>query len=62
MTTTQIEEPLKLFAEALRAEERKFLPVLASDNLGLLLRSAINELDWYDHDVTPIFRSHLELE
>lgn len=38
---------LKLFFEALNREEQMFLPVLASDNLGLLMRCAINELDWY---------------
>lgn len=38
---------LKSFFEALNNEESKFIPVLASDNLGLLMRCAINELDWY---------------
>lgn len=38
---------IKSFFKALNNEEEKFLPVLASDNLGLLMRCAINELDWF---------------
>ncbi len=38
---------LKAFFSALNNAESKFLPMLAADNLGLLMRCAINELDWY---------------
>lgn len=46
---------LKSFFEALNNEESKLIPVLASDNLGLLMRCAINELDWYyyNYSKTP---------
>lgn len=40
-----------MFFEALNAEEEAFVPELASDNLGLILRSAINELDWYRYNL-----------
>lgn len=52
--TTETKTHLKLFIEALNEEEKQFLPVLASDNLGLLLRSAINELDWYEYNLPRI--------
>ena len=42
---------LRTFFDALTDQEAKFLPVLASDNLGLLLRSAVNELDWYAYNL-----------
>ena len=42
---------LKAFFDALTDQEAKFLPVLASDNLGILLRGAINELDWYAYNL-----------
>lgn len=38
---------LQRFFDALNKEEAKFIPTLATDNLGLLLRCAINEFDWY---------------
>ncbi|WP_343577799.1 hypothetical protein [Pseudomonas sp.] len=41
---------LKRFFEALNNEEKKIIPALASDRLGLLLRCAINELDWYGYN------------
>ena len=44
--------PLKLFFDALNAQESAFIPRLASDNLGLILRSAVNELDWYYYNLT----------
>jgi hypothetical protein len=47
-----MDSPLKQFFNALNAEERTFIPQLASDNLGLILRSAINELDWYYYNLT----------
>lgn len=50
--TTETKAPLKLFIAALDEEEKQFLPALASDNLGLLLRSAINELDWYEYNLS----------
>lgn len=43
--------PLKQFFDALNAEESTFIPQLASDNLGLILRSAVNELDWYYYNL-----------
>lgn len=42
-----MDSPLKKFFDALNDEEKTFVPQLASDNLGLTLRSAISELDWY---------------
>lgn len=38
---------LKSFFQALNDEEEKVLPFLKNDNVGLLLRCAINELDLY---------------
>lgn len=43
---------LNQFFDALNAQERGFLPTLASDNLGLILRSAVNELDWYYYNMS----------
>jgi len=43
---------LKQFFDALNAEESTFIPQLVSDNLGLILRSAVNELDWYYYNYT----------
>ena len=42
---------LRAFYDALTVEERKFVPHLASDNLGVLLRCAINELDWFYYNI-----------
>ncbi len=42
---------LQAFFGALNDQEAKFLPILASDNLGILLRAAINELDWYAYNL-----------
>lgn len=42
-----INTPLSNFFNALNDEESEFAPELASDKLGLILRSAVNELDWY---------------
>lgn len=42
---------LKHFFKALNEEEARFLPRLAADNLGLFLRCAINELDWYYYNL-----------
>lgn len=42
-----MDAPLGEFFNALNIEEREFIPTLASDKLGLILRSAVNELDWY---------------
>jgi hypothetical protein len=42
---------LRQFFDALNLEESKFIPRIASDNLGLLLRSAVNELDWYHYNI-----------
>ena len=46
-----MDSPLKQFFDALNTKERKFLPSLASDNWGLILRSAVNELDWYHYNL-----------
>ncbi|MDK2749010.1 MAG: hypothetical protein KYX67_16970 [Brevundimonas sp.] len=43
--------PLKEFFEALTEQERKFAPTFADDRLGILLRTAINELDWYAYNL-----------
>lgn len=40
-------ETLSQFLAALDVEEAKFRAELEADNLGLMLRAAINELDWY---------------
>jgi hypothetical protein len=45
-------KPLKRFFEALNAEEKEFIPFLAADNMGIFLRSAINELDWYYYNMS----------
>lgn len=45
---------LKSFFEDLNQEESKFIPALASDNLGLLMRCAINELDWYHYNYSKV--------
>ena len=36
---------------ALNIEERKLIPKFNSDKFGLILRSAINELDWYSYNI-----------
>ena len=43
--------PLQKFFRALNEQEEKFLPILASDNMGILLRAAINEVDWYAYNL-----------
>ena len=40
------------FFDALNEQEAKFTPVLAEDNLGLMLRAAVNELDWYYYNLS----------
>jgi hypothetical protein len=42
---------LREFFDALNDEEKKFVPVLQADNLGIMLRAAINELDWYSYNL-----------
>jgi hypothetical protein len=42
--------PLREFFDALTEQEGKFAAKLATDNLGLFLRAAINELDWYSYN------------
>jgi hypothetical protein len=42
---------LKQFFDALTIQESAFKPQLASDQLGLILRSAVNELDWYYYNL-----------
>lgn len=46
--------PLNQFFDALTEQEKKFLPALASDKLGILLRAAINELDWYSYNLARV--------
>ena len=43
-------QTLTTFFDALNEQEARFLSIFASDNLGLLLRAAINELDWYAYN------------
>lgn len=43
--------PLRQFFDALTEQENKFAARLAIDNLGLFLRAAINELDWYSYNL-----------
>jgi hypothetical protein len=43
--------PLKQFFDALTIQESAFKPELESDRLGLILRSAVNELDWYYYNL-----------
>ncbi len=47
-----MDSPLKQFFDALNTEENSYLPQLASDKLGLILRSAVNELDWCHYHFT----------
>ena len=47
-----MDAPLKQFFDALNAQERAFIPLLASDNQGRILRSSVNELDWYYYNLT----------
>lgn len=42
---------LREFFESLNLAEEKFRKSIASDNIGLLFRSAINELDWYHYNL-----------
>lgn len=42
---------LRRFFDALNEEEAKFVPSLAADSLGMMLRSAISELDWYHYNL-----------
>ncbi|WP_272974533.1 hypothetical protein [Alcanivorax jadensis] len=50
---------LNSFFKDLTNEESKFIPILEGDNLGLLMRCAINELDWfyynYSREAEPSF-------
>lgn len=43
---------LKNFFEALNNEEAKIIPLLAGDRLGVYLRCALSELDWYHYNIT----------
>ncbi|MBN9421840.1 MAG: hypothetical protein J0I91_05180 [Candidatus Accumulibacter sp.] len=40
------------FFEALNKEEAKLVPRLAGDRLGIQLRCALSELDWYHYNIT----------
>ena len=52
MDVTSADTPLNRFLDVLTAEEQQFIPTLANDNLGLILRAAINELDWYSYNMS----------
>lgn len=43
---------LSQFFDALTLQESKFIPTFAADNFGVLLRAAINELDWYYYNLS----------
>lgn len=47
-------DTLKRFLEALEAEEKEFTRALADDKLGLVLRGAISELDWYQYNISRV--------
>lgn len=51
---------LREFFNALNAEESTFIPRLASDSQGLILRSAVNELDWYHYNLTHTYNPTFE--
>ena len=42
---------LRDFFGALNEQEGTFIPALAADNLGLVLKSAVGELDWYAYNL-----------
>ena len=42
---------LRDFFDALDEQEGTFIPALAADNLGLVLKSAVGELDWYAYNL-----------
>ena len=42
---------LKDFFDALDEQEGTFVPALAADDLGLVLKSAVGELDWYAYNL-----------
>jgi hypothetical protein len=44
--------PLREFYDALTSQERRFIPHLASDRLGVILRCAVNELDWFFYNLS----------
>jgi hypothetical protein len=44
-------EVIRQFFNALTEEEKSFAGKMAADNLGLFLRAAINELDWYSYNL-----------
>jgi hypothetical protein len=46
-----METALRQFLDALDDQEKLFIPGLSADNLGLTLRAAINELDWYFYNL-----------
>ena len=47
-----METAIRDFFSALDKQESKFLDVLKADNLGMLIRTAITELDWYTYNFT----------
>src|SRR3954447_25157102 len=50
-TQLQTRQLLDDFRDALAAEEAMAIAALAKDNLGILLRGAINEFDWYYYNL-----------
>lgn len=45
-----MEPAIRDFFQALDNQESKFVDVLKADNLGMLVRTAITELDWYTYN------------
>src|SRR6185312_7652849 len=41
----------KAFFKALNEQEKGLAPRITEDSLGLILRAAINELDWYSYNL-----------
>jgi hypothetical protein len=50
--TPEENSTLQEFLEALTSEERIVMEGLANDRLGISLRTAVNELDWYTYNFT----------
>lgn len=43
--------PVREFFDVLTEQEGKFAARIVADNLGIILRAAINELDWYSYNL-----------
>ncbi|UTW59292.1 hypothetical protein KFE96_03005 [Kordiimonas sp. SCSIO 12603] len=51
---------LQNFFRALNEQEKLFQAELATDNLGIALRAAVNELDWYDYNLRKVAELNAE--